>query len=184
MLIAGLALCALRCCSCRKTDSGGIRMAIGFTHVAITPFDKRARHHGCCARRKTHSGGIMVAEGFTHVAMTPFNVLRACSDFDHTVRALNFGAPHFPTPHLKGAGLRSRRPGSRADFGRGPSPRPGATRQLRQTHSRRVKKSSQRDSFQERALQSSEARRLSFSALQVNLEDDFHLSAVDCLSAV
>ena len=60
-------------------------MAIGFTHVAITPFDKRARHHGCCARRKTHSGGIMVAEGFTHVAMTPFNVLRACSDFDHTV---------------------------------------------------------------------------------------------------
>ena len=72
-------------------------MAIGFTHVAITPFDKRARHHGCCARRKTHSGGIMVAEGFTHVAMTPFNVLRACSDFDHTVRALNFGAPHFPT---------------------------------------------------------------------------------------
>ena len=39
------------------------------------------------------------------VAETP-NVFRACSDFDCTVR----GAP-FPTPHLKGAGFSSRRPG-------------------------------------------------------------------------
>ena len=58
-----------------------------------------------------------------------------------------------------------------ADFGRGPSPRPGATRQLRQTHPQRVKKSSHRDSFQGRALGRSEARRLSFSALQVKEAD-------------
>ena len=76
--------------------------------------------------------------------------------------AARFRAPHFPTgtphshlptphwrphwrippPHTgggvwrpKGAGFGSpgRRPGPRANFGRGPGPRPGATRQLRQT---------------------------------------------------
>ena len=61
-----------------------------------------------------------------------------------------FGAPHFPTTHLKGAGFSSRRPGSRADFGRGQSPRPGAKRQIRQTHPNKVKKSSQRNSIQEK----------------------------------
>ena len=100
-----------------------------------------------------------------------------------TLTAL-FGAPHFPTPHLKGAGFGSRRPGSRSDFGRGPSPRPVATRQLGLTHPQRVKKLSQRDSFQGRALGSSEARRPSFSALQVNLADDCHHSVMGCLSAV
>ena len=106
------------------------------------------------------------------------HVLRVCSDFDSTVRGARF-----PTPHLKGTGFSSQRPGSRADFGPGPSPHPGATRQLRQTYPQRVKKSSQRDSFQGRALGSSEARRLSFSALQVNLGDDCHHSAIDCFSA-
>ena len=72
-----------------------------------------------------------------------------CRGSESTAR---FRAPHFPTgtphwrrispPHTgggvwrpKGAGFGSpgRRPGSGADFGRGPGPRPGATRQLRQT---------------------------------------------------
>ena len=47
-----------------------------------------------------------------------------------------------------------------------------ATRQLTQTHPQRVPKSSQKDSFQTRALGRSEARRLSFSALQVKLADN------------
>ena len=59
-----------------------------------------------------------------------------------------FGAPHFPAPHHKGAGFSPRRPGSGADFGRGPSPRPGANRRLRQTHPQRVKESSERDSLE------------------------------------
>ena len=41
-----------------------------------------------------------------------------------------YGAPLFPAPHPTGAGCSSRGPGSRAYFGRGPGPRPGATRQL------------------------------------------------------
>ena len=74
-------------------------------------------------------------------------------------------------------------PGDRApglsDFGRGPSPRPGATRQLQvrhwQTHPQRVQKAPQRDSFRGRALGISEARKLSFAALpQVSRADDCH----------
>ena len=41
-----------------------------------------------------------------------------------TLTAL-FGASYFPTPHRKGAGFSSRRRGSGADLGRGPSPTPG-----------------------------------------------------------
>ena len=108
----------------------------------------------------------------SHLRITIGLVLRACSDFDSTVG----GAP-FPHPIPQG------RWGPRVDFGRGLSSRPWATRQLRHTHPQRVKKSPQRDSLQRWALGSSEARRPSFAALQVNLADDCHHSAMDCLSA-
>ena len=69
----------------------------------------------------------------------------------------------FLAPRLNGAGFSSRRPGSRADFGRGPSPRPGATRQRRQTHPKGYRNHPR--GFQGSASGSSEAQSLSFSAL-------------------
>ena len=117
-----------------------------------------------------------------HLWCCHLNVLRCAA----TSTAM-FLAPNFLTPNHKSscAGFSSRRPGCRADFGRGPNSHPGATRKLLQTHPspQKVQKSSQRDSPQRKALGSSKARRLSFSSLQVNLSDDCHHLLIDFLLA-